>query len=410
MFCWLNTYDHLNLNFFDSLYHQNIEFIGCNLITPTSWSLTTTVQATNSFIFSYFDYMFISKIFFSIAKPVISLFEYFGVELTLYLSFLFYTNLFNLSSLGLQDWIFMATFMEYNVAIILLDFVFSNSIRPAFHDLQYIFYGSYNFMTVFSYELILYTNLLLFLPTTLLFMLFIGSGLKHSSLQLGLNKLILFLYPTLINFRTSQDFLYFIAYALIFWLFILINSEDFNLELVELGHLYFIFIFYTCILVFFFQYSIHFFSFLEISLSIRHSSSWLFHQFIRDVSNTFALFLRIGLLIFRLNVYDCLDDFLDSYYIFVCDFDEDFLPEESFFFSSQTLLYSDNSLDALQSTMTELDTELNLYLIYYNYIGKFFFTFFFILEILFRLTLAFYIYYLIFLEIHNVIITFTEVK
>ena len=72
-----------------------------------------------------------------------------------------------------------------------------------------------------------------------------------------------------------------------------------------------------------FKYSIHYFSFLENSVSEGYTVAFITKQMVRDISNTFALLLRFFVLLFRLNIYDGLDDFLDSYYIFFCDFDED---------------------------------------------------------------------------------------
>ena len=53
------------------------------------------------------------------------------------------------------------------------------------------------------------------------------------------------------------------------------------------------------------------------------SVSFLFKQCFKDFLNSLSLILRFYILLLRINVYDTLDDFLDSYYIFVGDFDED---------------------------------------------------------------------------------------
>jgi hypothetical protein len=85
------------------------------------------------------------------------------------------------------------------------------------------------------------------------------------------------------------------------------------------------FFYFFCLLIFFllYKYSIHYFAFLEASVVEGRSVSYISKQFFRDFINTFALFLRFFILLFRLNVYDTLDDFYDSYYIFVGDFDDD---------------------------------------------------------------------------------------
>jgi hypothetical protein len=79
------------------------------------------------------------------------------------------------------------------------------------------------------------------------------------------------------------------------------------------------------------KYSTHYFSFLEASIEEGRSVLFILKQFFRDFINSFSLFLRFFVLLFRLNVYDTLDDFYDSYYIFLCDFDDDEYMSELFF-------------------------------------------------------------------------------
>jgi hypothetical protein len=72
-----------------------------------------------------------------------------------------------------------------------------------------------------------------------------------------------------------------------------------------------------------YRYSIHLLAFLEASVSSGASVSLILKQFFRDFLNMFTLMLRFFILLFRLNVYDTLDDFYDSYYVYLGDFDED---------------------------------------------------------------------------------------
>ena len=67
------------------------------------------------------------------------------------------------------------------------------------------------------------------------------------------------------------------------------------------------------------------------------------------------MFLRFFLLLFRLNIYDGLDDFLDSYYIFFIDFDEDSYFDELFFFSDNFFFFSDNREDVIFYQPVEFD-------------------------------------------------------
>jgi len=106
------------------------------------------------------------------------------------------------------------------------------------------------------------------------------------------------------------------------------DDQEELIEIFDTGFFYFF-----CMLISFllYKYSIHYFAFLEASVSEGRTASYVTKQFFRDFINTFALFLRFFILLFRLNVYDTLDDFYDSYYIFVGDFDDDEYFNEMFF-------------------------------------------------------------------------------
>jgi hypothetical protein len=87
------------------------------------------------------------------------------------------------------------------------------------------------------------------------------------------------------------------------------------------------------------KYSVHYFSFLEESDTSGRSLLFVMKQFFRDFMGTLGLLLRFVILVFRLNVYDNLDDLYDSYYIFLGDFEDEgfstletFYPFSSFFF------------------------------------------------------------------------------
>ena len=131
--------------------------------------------------------------------------------------------------------------------------------------------------------------------------------------------------------------------------------DDVNVELIELVHSFIclFFVFIICFLLY--KYSIHYFSFLENTVSDGYSTAYILKQFVRDISNTFALFLRFFLLLFRLNIYDGLDDFLDSYYIFFIDFDEDSYFDELFLSFDFLFYFSDNREDIIFYKPLELD-------------------------------------------------------
>ena len=186
------------------------------------------------------------------------------------------------------------------------------------------------------------------------------------------------------------------------------SYDDLNLEIIELFNLILVYFFLFIIIYLLFKYSFHYFAFLEPTVTEGKSNLFILKQFVRDISNTFALFLRFFLLLFRLNIYDGLDDFLDSYALFFYDFDEDNL-----LFSSSININDDfnfnNSLDN-----NNQDKEITLFIfedLFKNYLLYFFeiiYFFIFILEELFRLSLALYILYLIIFEVHSVNCSYTE--
>jgi len=107
--------------------------------------------------------------------------------------------------------------------------------------------------------------------------------------------------------------------------------DDDQEELIEIFDVSFFYFFCALIAFLLYKYSIHYFAFLEVSVSEGRSVAFITKQFFRDFINTFALFLRFFILLFRLNVYDTLDDFYDSYYIFLADFDDGEYFSEVFF-------------------------------------------------------------------------------
>jgi hypothetical protein len=143
--------------------------------------------------------------------------------------------------------------------------------------------------------------------------------------------------------------------------------DDDQEELIEIFDTGFFSLF--CGLVFFliFKYSQHYFAFLEASVSEGRNVSFVAKQFFRDFINTFALLLRFFILLFRLNVYDTLDDFYDSYYIFAGDFDDDEYFAELFFYVYGIFyLDHDNNDDRSFSFEDENEFIMDLYYIYFT--------------------------------------------
>jgi len=127
------------------------------------------------------------------------------------------------------------------------------------------------------------------------------------------------------------------------------------------------FYFFSFIIVFLiFKYSQHYFAFLEASVAEGRTVSYISKQFFRDFINTFALFLRFFILLFRLNVYDTLDDFYDSYYVYIGDFDEDEYFSELFFSYYSLLSFEyDNNSDHNSGLDSENDFFLDFFYLYF---------------------------------------------
>jgi hypothetical protein len=125
---------------------------------------------------------------------------------------------------------------------------------------------------------------------------------------------------------------------------------------------------FFCILIIYlvYKYSIHYFAFLEATDTEGRTISFITKQFFKDFLGTFALLLRFFILLFRLNVYDNLDDFYDSYYIFMGDFDDDEYYSELFFsFHSMFFYDQDNNDDAAFSLEDENDFFYDLFYLYF---------------------------------------------
>jgi hypothetical protein len=140
------------------------------------------------------------------------------------------------------------------------------------------------------------------------------------------------------------------------------NQEE-VIEFVDTGFFYFFILltFYLC-----FKYSVHYFAFLESSVVEGRSVSFIAKQVFKDFLNTLSLALRFYILLLRVNVYDTLDDFLDSYYIFVGDFDEDeYLSELTLSIHSSLLFMSENDYDTSYLLEDEHESSSDWFYAYY---------------------------------------------
>jgi len=189
---------------------------------------------------------------------------------------------------------------------------------------------------------------------------------------------------------------------------VLLTFDDDQDEVIEFIDTFFFYIFTTVVAYLIYKYSIHYFAFLAASIDNGRTVKFI-TQFRDDVLGTFSLMLRFYILLFRINVYDTLEDFFDSYYIFIGDFDDDEYLNELFLSIHGTILFTlDNHDDRSFLFEDENDFMFDLYFMYYNVWGKFFYFLIYMLEEGARLGLALYITFLIIFEVHAVNSSYKE--
>lgn len=140
------------------------------------------------------------------------------------------------------------------------------------------------------------------------------------------------------------------------------DDQDEMLELVDCLYVYF----FTVMLMYLvYKHSIHFLSFMEASLNERRSNNFL-NQFRTDISNVVLVFVRFYMTMVRVNIYDSVEDILDTYYVFIGDFDDDEYVNELFFSLHGTLFFTmDNHDDRSFMLEDESDFSYDLYYLYY---------------------------------------------
>ena len=209
-----------------------------------------------------------------------------------------------------------------------------------------------------------------------------------------------------IQFEVMLQIIFFVFF---YWSMMVTVFDDDQEELIENFHSSLFSFFCLIVGYIFYKYSTHYFAFLEPSSGDERSVAFITKQFLRDFINTFALLLRFFILLFRLNIYDTLDDFFDSYYIFVGDFDDDEYFDE-LFFSIYGLMFYDTDAhdDRNYSLEEENDLFMDLFYIYFLMWGKFFMFLAVIMEILLRVLLALYVCYLITFDVHAVNNSYVE--
>lgn len=155
-------------------------------------------------------------------------------------------------------------------------------------------------------------------------------------------------------------------FILLYWAMVIMAFDDDQEEFIEFIDSGFFMFFSLVVGYLVYKYSIHYFAFLEASVAKDRSVGFVAKQFSKDFLNTFSLLLRFYILLFRINVYDTLDDFFDSYYIFVGDFDDDEYLNELFLSIHGTMLFTlDNNDDRSFLLEDENDFAHDLFYTYF---------------------------------------------
>ena len=415
----LNYFNWIEISSLD----QNSSFL--NLIL--TWEDTTSTLSTDTITPFLIFFSTYSKIFLSLSFSTYSSFLDFILNVhyssygTFFLNFFYldvYTELTSTNTL--YNYILfneggdlLLNFLTYNKEILFIYNNYYNTLITYSTESVSSFYDS--FLYTQSNGVLDFCLFNLWLALTLVFAVMFTNILIFAKLGTSitnnffLNKFFLFANNFAFENRLQLDWtLTFLLFIIIIWVPVLITYDDVNVEIIELLHTSICVYFILIIFYLLYKYSLHYFAFLENSVSEDYTTQYVSKQFVRDISNTFALFLRFFLLLFRLNIYDGLDDFLDSYYIFFIDFDEDSYLDELFFLSDFFSYFTDNREDVVFYQPVEFDWWLDLYSKYFVIFGKFFFFWAFILEEAFRISLALYISYLIIFEVHAVNVSNNE--
>lgn len=411
---WFELEIHTGLYFYPNweinLYNEN-SFISILVFINNFFNLTDTNVRSYKNIKSILDNLDILYIINNLNTNAV------------YLNYVLISDLFilnNINELKLNlthstdglNYITSFIFLDSNFVYILNDFIFNKNIIKSFTYSTQIIYDSFitsTLNTVLNVLWFFFIFICLFIVFTLVNVIIRNTSMKFN-INFTVSRLFFYFYnfskETRINFELLIQFMLFLIFS---WLFNLMSFDDINVEIIELFHLTLFYFFIFIIVYLLFKYSLHYFAFLEATVTEGKNSSFILKQFVRDISNTFALFLRFFLLLFRLNVYDGLDDFLDSYCLFFYDFDEDNNFNDNIINLSKNDFTFDNNADLdIQDKEQTIFWFNDLYKIYLIYFFEILYFLIFILEELFRLSLALYITYLIIFEVHSVNCSYTE--
>jgi hypothetical protein len=191
-------------------------------------------------------------------------------------------------------------------------------------------------------------------------------------------------------------------------IFNIFSIRDLYEESIESIMLSFFYIFLSIFLFFLCKNSIHYFAFLEASMS-NNQTTGIFVQFGKDAANSFVLCLRFAALMVRLNIYDTVEDLLDTNYVFACEFEDERYCQDILYARFDWAM---TEIDCLQHhlSLKPYNQLLNFDSIttYFIICGYYLTIVFFLLEAAGRVLLAFFIVYLIIFEMQSINRSYTE--
>jgi hypothetical protein len=213
-----------------------------------------------------------------------------------------------------------------------------------------------------------------------------------------------YFYSTAKDVRLQfETFLQIIVFLALYWSVVIFTFDDDQEEAIEFFDTVVFYVFSVLFIYFLYKYSIHYFAFLAASENSGRTVKFIALQFKADFLNSFSVLIRFYALFFRVNIYDFIEDVFDTYYIFIGDFDDDEYLNELFLSLHGTFLFTLDNLDD-RSFLYEDENDFtnDLFFMYFIVWGKFTYFFIYLLEIVPRISLGFFIFYLVIFEIHGV--------
>lgn len=134
------------------------------------------------------------------------------------------------------------------------------------------------------------------------------------------------LYKTTVSILSNFEFTFFLFSSLsLYILVVLLSADDIFEQVSDLLLSNYVILFTLLIVYLTVLYSVHILTFIALSAYSKCSLVIITRQFKNDILDLASLLMRFYVLLFRLNVYDLLEDLFDGYYIFLGDFGDEYL-------------------------------------------------------------------------------------